>query len=182
MGLQRQQRTSDDLKGQLLQRAADNREAERRAKEEEERQAAIDYANSKREDNAMLSITSIVAIVLSIVALICGIVTGKKYGTALWIGLIATVINGFIVGAQVECSRDRSGFFHESILLKVGGAISAAFLVLILLGTGAALDILSAITIICEGIVYCVAKNNMAELNAFIGNGQTTDEDDDEID
>jgi len=179
MGLQRQQRTSEseDLKGQLLQWSADKREAERRAAEEEERQAEFRQAASMREDNTMLTVTSIVTIVLGVTALVCGIITGDKYGTALWIGLVAMIINSFIVGGQVEFSRDRSGFFHESILLKVGGIISVIVLVIILLGKGKALIILSVITIISELIVYCVAKSNIDKLNAFIGNEKIDYED-----
>jgi hypothetical protein len=189
MALQRQQQTSANLKGQLLQWSADKRA-------EEEYQAMVEQAVLKLEKRRTLAGLSIAAVILGVVALICGIVginTGDVRGTALWMGAITIAIADFIVGYQVgvplakinEREAAKTPWYMEGnpynphpkkieyMELWCAFILSLLALILVAAGKNEVLIAFSCGTVVVEFIVYLVARNSITKLNNII---QETDD------
>ena len=108
------------------------------------------------DQDDFLARTSICSIVLGVVALVCGIVglfTGDRYGTALWIGLVAMIVNGFIIAYQGEIA----GNFIVS-WFKGGLIFSSVVSIIILIGKNVFLLSISITTIIVELVIYLWVK------------------------
>jgi len=91
-------------------------------------------------------------IVLGVVATVCGAVglyTGNTYGVALWIGLIAMIVNCFIFAYQCKITGNLIISFFEAGLIS-----SAVILVIILLGKNTAVLCVGITTIVAELVVY----------------------------
>jgi hypothetical protein len=120
-----------------------------------------------QEQDDLLARTSVWSIVLGVVALVCGIVglfTGNTYGTALWIGLVAMIVNCFIITYQGEIA---GGLIVS--LLKGGLMLSSVVVIIILIGKNAAVLCTGITTIVVELVIYLWVKGYKKHILATFG-------------